>query len=174
MTDENDSEFDDYDASSQTSVKSSGSVLLNRVLAFIWSLMQQDRIDDIADEVVKVFCLTEIVEAKAALWKHCRDDQEIIGKRKSRRDTAERTGQVAHVRDMTAALQKLDAKDKVPEIVVKAVDLHTMPPLNAMSKGDTCEGLKQQLSLLEKMVKSMHASIQRIESQQMHASIDLV
>lgn len=170
MADDNDSELSDFDASSQTSLKSCGPVLINRVQAFAWSLMQRDRIDDVVDDVVKVFCLKEIVDAKSALWKHCHDEQEVIGKCKRRRDTTERTGQVAHARDLITALQKLDAKDKVPDIAVKAVDLHTMPPLNDMSKGDTCDGLKQQLSLLEAMIRSMHASIQKIENQQVQAS----
>jgi len=95
----------------------------------------------------------------------------VIGKRKKRRKTPERSEQVAHIRDLVKALQKLDAKDKAPDIAVRAVDLHTMPPLNDMPKDDTCEGLKQQLSLLEEMVKNMQASIQRIEMQQRNASV---
>ena len=113
--DESDSEsdLDSLYTSSQISFKDvcldPSAVLINRVLAFTWSLMQRDRSSDIARKLADVFCTEEIVGAKSALWRHCCGDKEILGKKKSRRDTADRTAHQAHAKDLVAAFNKLDA-----------------------------------------------------------------
>ena len=156
-----------------TSVKSVNNehvnVLINKVLAFTWSIMQRYAIDDTAQQIVKSFKLDDIVNAKATLWSHCRGDLEIIGRRKKRRDSVARSGALAHAKDIASALQKLDMKKKTPAIVIVASDLPSLPTCAVKaSNGDieyrmsklesVCNGLQETLMNLCKTVAEQQSN----------------
>ena len=125
-------DLDDSSDCSQTFLKSSmncahGDMLINTALAATWIAMQTHPAEAVVKSMSQRFSLNVIKEAKKALWGCCSNS--AIGKRKTRRDTHERTEVAAHCKDIVTALQQLDAKSAVPRIAVEALDLHFMPTL---------------------------------------------
>ena len=154
------SEFSDQlDASTFVKdVNKNVSLLVNKVLAFTWSMMQKKANEDTAQLLVKSFKSDDVVEAKAALWSHCRGHLEIIGRRKMRRDSVGRSGALAHARDIIGALQKLDMTHKVPTIVVDACDLPSLPSCAVRSEnGD----MDIRLAKLESVCKGLQDALQK-------------
>lgn len=139
-------------------VKNDATVLVNKVLAFTWSSMQKNGIDDTTQLIIKSFKLEDIENAKAALWSHCRGNQEIIGGRKKRRGSVNRNGVLAHARDIAQALQKLDMKKKVPTIVIDALDLPSLPACSVRSVNGEME---LRMSRLESICNSLQDTLMK-------------
>jgi hypothetical protein len=134
-----------------------GPVLINKALAFTWSYMNNNHKKDSVEELVRSFTADEIQNAKSELWHACSSMKAIIGKRKQRRDSTERTKADDDAQDIVRAFQKLDAKKKVPIIMVDARDLYTLPSSTVKGKG-----IEERLDRLESMVREMQETMKML------------
>ena len=100
-------------------------VVIQPLLSYILFSMSSGTVTNIIRAVVNHFTLDDIEEAKNVLWAKC--DNSLIGTKQNRRDSTARTEKEAHVQDIINALQRLDATDKVPNLVIDARSLHMIP-----------------------------------------------
>ena len=127
-------------------------VLINTALATTWVALQSNPADAVTKSLAQLFSSDTIKEAKKILWDACSDA--VIGKRKSRRDTMERTETFAHSKDIVSAMLKLDQNSALPIIAVNALDVHRMPTL--------CKEVSNEATAMRDAHRGMEPLAQRL------------
>ena len=127
----------------------------------IYVCMQNGTADKIKNVVPANFALEDIIAAKDALWNAC--DITVIGEKKRRRDGQHKKEGDSHTNDIINALQILDARDMMPDIVISFKDLGTIPrshpeELNDISLADRLNQLETKLSSVIDTVDTCVAS----------------
>ena len=109
MGETTDSENSDTSVKQPWNSKEHVPVLTNKTLAATWIAMQSYPADAVISSLSKRCTSEEIKGAKKVLWDaSTAQSGASLGRRKSRRDTQERTEREAHSRDIVDALKKLD------------------------------------------------------------------
>jgi hypothetical protein len=108
----------------------------------------------------------EIYNAKAELWAHCQNEQSIIGTKKKRINSIERSGAVADARDIISALQKLDLNDSMPRIALEATDVQGVSRLiHPRDASQESAGANDRVAHLERLCTSMCEAIAHLTKQ---------
>lgn len=136
-------------------------VLVNKALSFMWASMQKEPHEDVAIKASRHFTPEDVVKAKKALWKHCRDDQALIGHSTKRKNTNERSGALANARDIVHALEKLDLKKKSPRILIDAIDVASLPQWEARRPPSTSSepDMLRRLEALESVCRGLQDTL---------------
>jgi len=123
----------------------------NAILAYITYSLQRGTVDKIKRAVMSHFSSSDILGAKESLWQNC--DNNIIGHMKSRRDGQTKSEIQSNIDDILKALQKLDATNNTPVIVLSASDIGRIPrscpeELNSISVIDRLNCLEDKVDSL--------------------------
>ena len=94
-------------------------MIINELLCYTFHHVNSGTFDNIKRILYNFYDDTEVVAAKRVLWDVCKDD---LGPWEDRRGSDARTAKHAHIEDIMAAAKKLDAKEKLPDIVAKNLD----------------------------------------------------
>ena len=94
-------------------------MIINELLCYVFHHVNSSNFEDIQRIVNHHYNSDDILDAKRVLWEICSAE---LGPCPSRQSSENRTATYANMEDIFAAVKKLDAKDKVPEIVAKDLD----------------------------------------------------
>ena len=100
-------------------------VLIQPVLSYLVYALQSGTVDNVKLAAIGYFTDDQIGEAKDALWNHC--GSEIIGNKPKRKESQSRSVREAHIMDILTAWAKLESCDKLPTVVINAIDLCKIP-----------------------------------------------
>ena len=146
---------EDNQSSLDMDISATDKVLIQPILSYILFSMQSAPADTIKQAVMGHFTEIQISEAKDMLWTFC--GTQIIGDKKSRKDSNFRSVKEAHVVDIINALYKLDNANKLPLIVINALSLATIPrshpeELNNISLCDSLNQLEARMTKMQEQV----------------------
>lgn len=132
-------------------------LLINTLLSYTWFSLQSSANAEINRNVLQLFDGDKISVAKDELWDKCSSD--ILGPRKNRRDTAQRTEIEADVEDIINGLQKLDQQESMPVIALDALKIAEILP---MLTDQSNIGLAARVASLETGWKRMQIEVDRL------------
>ena len=129
-------------------------IIEDPVLAYILFSQQSGTAAKVRMVATAFFSIEQITQAKDRLWE--KSDPGVLGENPRRKDSASRSEKDAHVGDIIVALSKLDKSEKMPRILINALDLGFIPrshpeELNNITLADR---LNQQEARLEKLQES--------------------
>jgi hypothetical protein len=131
------------------------SMINEPLLSYVVFALQSGTVENVKKAVLSFFSSEQILNAKNVLWKNACNV--TIGKNIARRSTEVRHEEEANLGDIILAIQKLDRLDKMPEIVISAVDLGKIPrsvpeELNAISIVDRLAKLEDRFGEMQQSV----------------------
>ena len=123
-------------------------MIVNELLTYIKFYINSSAVENIKKVVQNFYSEDEVVQAKRTLWDH--SCSKWLSKYPERKSSDIRPAKIPHIEDIIDALKKLDASDKLPDILARNIDrLPDRQPeeMNLLA-------VVQRISNLEKSVKT--------------------
>lgn len=107
--------------------------IVNPVLTFGYVQLKFMAEDEVSSSLQRIFDAWEIRGAKTVLWDYFERvggyGAKVIGERRNRIDSCNRTADLADCNDLVKALKALRAKDAAPQFAITMDDLEDLPPV---------------------------------------------
>ena len=133
-------------------------VLIQPVLSYLVYALQSGPLDNVKLAAIGYFTDDQISEAKDALWNHC--GSEIIGNKPKRKELQSRSVREAHIMDILTAWAKLESCDKLPTVVINAIDLCKIPNSHPEELNNIT--LIDRLNRMESRMSQMQAGLDEV------------
>ena len=100
-------------------------MLIDPLMSYTLYSLQNSTPENVKHAILCHFTADQINKAKSKLWET--SDINIIGEKVRRKDSTVRTEKEANIQDILTAISKLDRVNKMPNIMMSAMDIGTIP-----------------------------------------------